>query len=223
MLPDVEPFVLPDDINVVAEFNRNAQHLARVDLGLLPEPFIGRCDAPIVLLNLNPGWSFDDAKWHRHPGFACRLRANLNQEDSPYPFYLLDPDLKGDSGAYSPGGIWWRKRLRVLIEHVDSLETVANSILCVEYFPDHSQRYGGRMQPIPSQNFSFSLVRSALDREAIIVVLRSQRRWHAAVPELVTYKNQYVLRNPRSPYVTPNNCDGFDAIVRRLRQLSGSA
>lgn len=222
-LPETRPFVLPVDADAIERFNWKAKEHVKVDLNLLPEPFIGRFDAPIVLLNLNPGWSSDDARWHRSPGFSRRLWANLKQERSPYPFYLLNPSQKQDFGEYSPGGKWWHNRLRVLIEHVGSLEAVARGLLCVEFFAYHSKRFGRRIQPIPSQEFSFSLVRSALSRKAIVVILRSRRLWMEAVPELLTYKRQFTLRNPRSTYLTPNNCDGFDTIVRRLKQADNSA
>jgi len=43
----------------------------RIHLELLPEPFLGRHEAPVTLLNLNPGFSPDDQALL--PGLSRRL------------------------------------------------------------------------------------------------------------------------------------------------------
>jgi hypothetical protein len=83
-LPDRQPFALPDDLSLIEEFNRKSSANYQVDLNLLPEPFIGRPDAPVVLLNLNPGWSPGDAEWHAKHAFVRLIRANLHT-----PFALV--------------------------------------------------------------------------------------------------------------------------------------
>ena len=53
-LPDIPPFVLDSDRRAIEEFNASASADTHVHLDLLPEPFLGNKDAPVVLLNLNP-------------------------------------------------------------------------------------------------------------------------------------------------------------------------
>lgn len=59
-VPSERPYVLECDRDSVAEYNakydkcRAEKYRLRTDM--LPEPFIGRVEAPVVLLNLNPGF-----------------------------------------------------------------------------------------------------------------------------------------------------------------------
>src|SRR2546428_10719975 len=132
-LPKRPPFVLKRDLPAIGEFNGHANKDHRIDVDLLPEPFLGSTVAPVVLLGLNPGWSPEDAVWHAKPAFARLLRGNLAHSLAQYPFYLLDPSQS------SPGSLWWSRRLRALIERV-GLGAAARAVSCVEYFPYHSNR-----------------------------------------------------------------------------------
>lgn len=81
-LPARSPFVLPEDAESVLAFNAkqcqraNQEHLLRLDL--VPEPFVGRPDAPVVLLGNNPGVNSAESEADRRkPTFARRMRDNL--------------------------------------------------------------------------------------------------------------------------------------------------
>ena len=70
---------------------------------------------------------------------------------------------------------------------------------------------------LPSPQYSFGLVRSALARNAVIVIIRSERLWRAALPELTHPPRCYCLHNPQHVVVTPNNCpDGYGEILAAL-------
>ena len=199
-------FVLPEDRPLIDDFNRKTR---AIDDTLIPEPFLGLPNAPVVLLNLNPGLSQEDTKWHKNPQFIAQSRANLFHAATPYPFFLLNPDLD------APGCRWWSRKLRWLVDRVER-RTVASRLLCVEYFPYHT-RIGGRFPLLPSQGYGFNLVRAAIHRSAIIVVLRSEKRWIEAVPELRRYRRRYNLQSPQNVSVSPRNCpEGFNEIVRSL-------
>ena len=73
-LPKRPPFVLKRDLPAIGELNGHANKDHRIDVDLLPEPFLGSTVAPVVLLGLNPGWSPEDAVWHAKPAFARLLR-----------------------------------------------------------------------------------------------------------------------------------------------------
>jgi hypothetical protein len=61
------------------------------------------------------------------------------------------------------------------------------------------------------------LVRQAIERGAIIVILRSEKLWYEAVPELVRYQQLYRLRSVQNVMITPNNCpEGYDRILAEL-------
>lgn len=73
--PD-EPLVLPSDRLAVESYNEceNARAYPRVNrlihTNLMPEPFFGPFDAPVVVLLLNPGVSEQDAQAHANPAPA---------------------------------------------------------------------------------------------------------------------------------------------------------
>lgn len=208
-VPEVAPYVLAADAEIIGHFNRSASRETRVDLSLLPEPFQGNPEAPVVLLGLNPGLSEEDTGIHADPLFAKRLRANHAHESVDYPFYLLHPEVRG------PGRNWWDRRLRRVLEIVPR-ERLAERLLCIEYFPYHSVRFGARLR-VPSQEYGFYLARRAVRRGAVVIIMRSQRLWHAAVPELESYELAFRLRSVQNIAVTPNNCPlGFPAVVRAI-------
>ncbi len=193
-------------------FNRRASALTRIHTGLLPEPFLGPLDAQVILLNLNPGFAPENHRVHRRPSFSGAVRRTLRGTDQPYPFYYLDPEP--DGGGYR----WWRSRLRALTS-ATSNEVVARGVLCVEYFPYHSVRFGHRAVRVPSQEFGFSLVREALRRSAVVIVMRARRLWENAVPELRGYGRIFGLNSQQNVSITPRNCpDGFEVAVTELRR-----
>lgn len=209
-LPLEPPYVLESDVEAVRAFNDGALEPRVIHLELIPEPFLGVPDAPVVLLNLNPGFTDDDLSWHEDPEFKAQSLANLAHRASPYPFYLLNPDLR------APGVRWWTRKLRALIERV-GLERVASRLLCVELFPYHSRRFGHGALGLPSQEYGFELVRNALGRNAIVVVMRGWKFWRAAVPELEEYPRRFALRSVQNVSITPRNCpEGFDQIVAAI-------
>ena len=209
-LPQSAPYILPTDLTAVRAFNATASTKGLIHEELLPEPFIGRVDAPVMLLSLNPGFDVHDIDEHVKPEFVERCRANLCHASAEYPFYLLDPALAGTGQRY------WRRILRRPIEDRGLVE-VARSVMVVELFPYHSQNCHHRGDSFPSQAYGFSLVRAAIAREALVVFLRSKTLWMSVIPELGAYQNQHALTNPRNPTVSPGNCpSGYDDILSRI-------
>lgn len=113
-LPTVPTYILKFDKSVIfnnkVTFNENTE----LHFELLPEPFLGNPLAPVVLLNLNPGYSPDDITYHGQPAFIKLSRANLNHQISDYSFYLLNPSVS------APGRVWWEKKLGGLIRDTSS-------------------------------------------------------------------------------------------------------
>jgi hypothetical protein len=210
-LPARAPFVLPDDRPFVEAFNSSAPSSLRIRTELLPEPFLGNPEAPVVLLALNPGWGPADAAWHRRPTFRRRVFACLRHDPSESPFYHLDPTHD------SPGRRWWTKNLRHLVSEVGEY-ALARQLICVEYFPYHSLAFGHDTLRLPSQAYGFQLVRRAVARGAVILQLRGRRLWEGAVPELVRYRGRHITQTARSAAVSPANCPvGYRVAARRLR------
>jgi hypothetical protein len=215
-LPSESPYVLACDSEAIQAYNaNNSNEKYRIQLSVLPEPFIGAPTAPIVLLNLNPGYGDSDPDDHERAGFQVLLRNNYNHSSSDFPFYSLDP------GFENGGRTWWEKKLKPLLE-IFERKKIARSIQCIEYFPYHSQRFNHSSLNLPSQNYGFGLIRSAISRGAVVVIMRAKALWTQKIPELQRYSRTFTLNSPQNVVVSPRNCKGFDLIVSVLRDGSVS-
>ncbi|HEV2579996.1 MAG TPA: hypothetical protein VGT44_04010, partial [Ktedonobacteraceae bacterium] len=97
------------------------------------------------------------------------------------------------------------------------VERVAREILVVEYFPYFTRRGIGNICLLPSQKYTFHLVREAMRRNAIIIKLRARRQWLGVIPELTSYPNYYELNSPQNTCITQRNCPkGFPEILKAL-------
>jgi hypothetical protein len=214
-LPAKAPFVLAADRPFVDAFNGTAGAATRVHTDLLPEPFVGRLDAPVVLLLLNPGVHADDAALHKESAFASRLRTAIASGTAEH--------LHLTPGAAGPGHRWWLRATRPLIE-ATSREAVAQGILGVQYFPYHSPTFAHAHLRLPSQSFTFGLVQQAMERGAEIVVGRGGELWLGAVPAVAAYPRLARLKSPRTVVLSPANVLPAEAFARWVRcsQSAGS-
>src|SRR5579871_2170390 len=157
-LPMAEPFVLKGDERIIRLFNARLKEKQRenqqVHLEVFPEPFSGNPQAGIVLLNLNPGYYPRNKEFGGGTTDFLRLwRANLAHEPQEYPFYHLDPRLKG-----SPGEVYYSQKFRAPIHEFEA-KRVAEEFFVVEYFPYTTKRGVGNISRLPSQEYGFFLVR----------------------------------------------------------------
>lgn len=210
-LPEAVPLVLPCDRAQIEAFNATAAQKYKYDLSLFPEPFFGPVDAPVVVLNLNPGWSPGDAAVHARPDFAGMSRKSLRHDLAPYPFLHLQPNNN------TPGAAWWQRRAQELLADV-GFDQVARSLGCIQLIAYHSKEYSPATPTLASQGYSVWLVREAMARRAEIVVMRAVRFWMAAVPELSKYDRLHVGANPRAAYLSRGNLKAsYDIVAGRLR------
>jgi hypothetical protein len=210
-LPSEPPYVLPCDFETIRAYNaKHPKENYRLRLNVLPEPFIGTAAAPIVLLNLNPGFDDLDPDDHARVEFQALLRNNYNHCPSDFPFYSLDP------GFENGGRRWWEKKLEPLLERFGRKQ-VARSILCIEYFPYHSRRFNHSNLELPFQEYGFGLIRSSIARGAVVVIMRAEKLWKKKIPELHTYSRTFTLNSPQNVVVSCRNCRGFDTVVSVLR------
>jgi hypothetical protein len=163
---------------------------------------------------LNPGFSEQDIRDQTAPVFSAAVRSALALEPTAR-FWPLLPGLEGSSAAH-----WWKPRLAPLVAALgpDGAEVVRTHMSDIEYFPYHSVNW--RSPPrLPSQDFAFGLVQRAIDRGAVIVVMRGWKRWCAAVPGLSDYPHGYQNPNPRQATVSRPNIGvvAFEALVSALR------
>jgi hypothetical protein len=209
-LPTIAPFVLAADAPAIRDFNAPANENTQIRLERWPEPFVGDPEAPVVLLNLNPGFHTSELEAQQDHSYMTAWRKNLRRDVPSDGFYLIAQALRGQ-----PGHEWWIRHLRPIIG-ATSRERVMRAICCIEYFPYHSERwaFSGR---VPSQDYSFALVEAAVRRGAMVVLMRSSRLWDEAVPSLRAYQDRCVLNSPQNPAISPGNCSAFEKIVNRIR------
>lgn len=201
-LPEHE-LVLPEDRSHVDAFNRDVDSKYRLNTAVLPQPFLGPRDARLVILALNPG----KRGWTDGP-YARALRDDLTSDHgTPFP-PLREEFVSGD-------GSWWKTCLGAIATSAERpISSLADDVLSIEFLPYHSISYRTVPVTLPSQRYSFGLVRAAIERGATIVVLRGRRSWTVAVPELL--KADVVFSgNPRVGAISPGTLgeDSFNRIV----------
>jgi hypothetical protein len=204
-LPHRPPYVLPEDDRVL---RRSPRFRDRFDFDLLPAPYQGHPDkAQVILLALNPGGR---TPAHVEAAVAEERRRILTFE-SRTPFMSLDRDR-----WHGQGSDYWHKHLRALIDEV-GLETVQQQVMVIQFYGYQSLKFVRPPTPLPSQGFSFALVREAAAAAKAIVIMRGHAPWRSAVPELKRTP-VITLRNPRAASISPGNMDpdDFRELVRRL-------
>ena len=123
--------------------------------------------AEVLVLALNPGFRQEDYDDLRDPDYAEQWRLALTFQTRT-PFYFLDPAF-----SHTGGFLWWHRRFSDLI-HVVGLDAVARGVMCVRHFAYKSIRYRSLGTVLPSQHYSFNIVRQAISTGKQIVVMRSE-------------------------------------------------
>jgi len=210
-LPPGPPFVLPEDAQAVDEFNAGASEDYRLQVtDFLPEPFVGDPASPVLLLSNNPGFS-KHSEYRKDPKFMTRIRDCISLKSDCLFFYLA-PDCHSR---------WWRQKLKCLLQKFGD-DVIARSVCNVVFFPYVSKTFRHGHCKLTSQYFTFRLVGEAMERGAVIVLMRKGRlkQWENKVPGLGDYDKLIVLRNPQMPAVSPKNCDAgdYERVVAAIEQ-----
>lgn len=209
-IPTTAPFVLPCDKQAIVAFNASAKPGHTIHTEVLPAPFVGSLVAPILLLNLNPGFSKRNEQYLEDKYYRQAVRANLVHDRQDYPFYVLDPRIDAN-----PGYGYWIRILKPLIA-LYGLKKIANEVCVVELFPYHSEHFAGKLC-VPSQKYSRYLVQEALRRNTLIIQMRGRIVWQKAILELASYSNYYCVNSPQNPTLSAKNCPkGFHEMVKEL-------
>ena len=187
-----------EDLNLVTQFNLKAKEEFKYSDVLLPDPYIGSLNSKLMLFALNPGISESDFEVHKDNNYIEYHWENINQTETDYPFYYLNPNLE------CPGADWWHKKLKWLIQGLD-VKKVSNNICCLLLTPYHSVRFKRNAKLFPTQQFIAHILKKHITKNYPIVIMRSKKFWVELVPELETYKNAFLLKNPRNPTLSPKN------------------
>lgn len=211
-----DPVVAPCDqaaINRLSPSDRD-----NVFLDLYPEPFIGDPDADVYLLNGNPGYS-DQDNCFSCPSVMSSFMADVYSHkdrsffwnDGNRPVRATCP--KTGRSIVHQGQVYWQRRLKELTEAVGHNPRLFE----LEFFPYHSKDFYGFMkEPLPSFDYTRSLVEDAMRKGKAIFILRHKAEWESAVPNLKTY-HTFSLISPRSTYLTKNNMcrEAWNALLEK--------
>lgn len=192
---------------------------------VLPQPYLGDVDsAKVICLLLNPGYSETEGgiELTCH-GLQQELRRNLSSTNSRLVY--LD-----DEFDWTSGGKWLREKVLKPLSHGGvTRDDLNRNFAIVEYFPYHSKFFDVKEnKPLQSQQFGFDLVRQAIKNNAIILLMRGEKLWLEAVPELEAYRqsgNCVVPHSTRNVVLSEANLGekNFARVVEVLKMGSSNA
>jgi hypothetical protein len=215
-LPKQAPYILPEDAEVIAACGSKADGLR---LDILPDPYVGSpSTSRVVFLALNPGFRDADLDVDMQSAlYVQQTRANLLHEATT-PFYFFNEGL-----AFNGGNVWWSRILKPLTVAGITKRQLGEQVMCIEYLPYHSKKYKRLGRLLPSQEYTFQLVREAIKAHKVIVMMRSEKIWLEAIPELSSY-GYMMVKNPQNPVISVANLgqDNFNLLYETLAVASGS-
>lgn len=203
----------PIDEEAVRYHNKTSKIDYQFLLHLAPEPWIGNLNGNLFVLYSNPGATRENVKKIFQPKHEIVMRktiSNLNQTIIDYPHFHLDPALAG-----TEGGVWFNQRYKWLINET-SRESLARNLVTCELAPYHSLKWKIPKFMPPTQEFTYSIIRKAVERDAVILLARTPKIWLSKIPQLVKYPRVF-RPNSINASISPNNYPGnFDKIVSSL-------
>ncbi len=192
-----EKLIFSERVNRFADYI-NAECFGRFDdsrfhLSLLPIPYGGDlAKADIIVLLLNPGFSFTDYYGETEvPVYRTALENNLRQtfEDTEFPFLWLNPDF-----CWHGGFCWWEKKLRPVLtriadekykgRYLEAMKSLSKRLAIIELIPYHSVSFRGHglIKALPSSVAARNYVHGTLLPKAIagqktIILTRQETGW----------------------------------------------
>ena len=205
--------VHPMDIPAINLHNQTSKPEYQFLLHLAPEPWIGNLEGNLLVLYANPGATQDNLKrviQENQTEVITKTVKNLNQTNFDFPHFHFDPELNGTEGAN-----WFQSKYKWLIDASDR-KSVANNLITCELAPYHSVKWKVPKLMPPTQEFTYQIIRDGIERDAVILLARSEKIWLKHVPELSRYPRVY-RPNSINASISPNNYPkSFDKIVEAI-------
>jgi len=103
------------------------------------------------------------------------------------------------------------------IVHVPQPCLLAYCTLYTAFEMASSETYRHYKFILPSQQYSFHLVRQAIKKKKVIIFQRSKKIWTSALQELLSYPT-FELRSHRAPYLSRRNLgnEAFEKVTNIL-------
>lgn len=208
-----EEMLHPYDEESVLHHNLTSKEDYKFLLHLAPEPWIGNLEGNLLVLYSNPGATQDNLNrifQDRHELVMEKSIKNLNQENTHYPHFHFDPELIGTEGHN-----WFKSKYRWLLDN-SSVEQVSKNLITCELAPYHSVKWKIPRKKLPTQEFTYQIIRDAIQRDAVILLARTPKLWLANIPELSKYPRVF-RPNSINASISPKNYPGkFEQIVSAI-------
>lgn len=169
---------------------------AELTFSCLPEPYSGNPNSNVYCLNMNPG--APDKCFSEDKEFEQATLKNLALEQETC--FWAD-GIYNKCGKLHDGVKWLKQRTRKLEEMLNRQP----QIFFIEYFPYHSAKGFDFPADLPSYDFSDMLIRQAIDKKKLIIIMREKAGWLRRIKELGKYENLCYLRCPQGGYLTKEN------------------
>ncbi|MCQ2222679.1 MAG: hypothetical protein MJZ35_02700 [Bacteroidaceae bacterium] len=184
------------DKDIIEKFNQKYPN--ELKLNLWPEVFMGNPDAPVYLLNGNPGYNKEDDRFVNDPDFIDAIRKTLSHDTDVFMF--LEDTWDDHSGTK-----YWKNHTKELRKIIKDL---GGKLFDIEYFPYHSENQEIIKKSnlkLPSFEYSNQLVEKAINDGKLIVLMRNASKWIERIPNLRNYKNVLYLSSSSNTSLTPKN------------------
>lgn len=188
---DDNNLVLEQEKEIIEKFNNSTNETYKVHTEIMPAPFMGNVlTSPIVLLTLNPGYDEKEEEKDYYNEYKSYWKNEIQHIHSvpELPLFCLED-------KYVKYSDYWLKKFMPLIS-VSSKEKVAQNISIIQFFPYHTKKYKDMPKRLlkgylGSQKYNFELVKQAIERKAIIIILRKKRLWFEAIPKLNNERTRF--------------------------------
>ena len=203
----------------IADCDKNAlQHIINkpfnIKLNNIPHPYMGNPQKSVVYILLG-NFTTECTYESICTEYEDILLANLKHEIIEYPFFALNPEFM-ETYMYK----WYLNKLLGRLDGEFGRNIVTNYIFTIEYFP-YTSESSFKYFDVPSQKYSFYLVKEAIKNKKIIIVGRKERLWYNAIPELKNYELKYETNDPKKQNVRidENNLGevNFNKIINKLK------
>lgn len=213
-LPQVAPFLLPEDAAKVTAFNKRCKPDNKIYTELPPEPYAGRKDAPVVLLMRRPSYHPDDAKYMiKDAAFAAIMQRVRAFEELENPFYHLNKKY-----PENPGFHYWKERLKKPIQDM-GLRACSQGFLVLQLFPYKTNADLKGKDVLPSFAFTKEILHEAIRRNAIIIQMIAKKEWQQHVPDLKRHRRYFKCKSPANPTISPRNIgvEEYEQVIAAIR------
>ena len=123
------------------------------------------------------------------------------------------------------GGDWYRNRALKKVLEVLPDNKVASGVCLVDFVGYRSHQWHSALR-VSSSDYTISQVNAAIDRDAVIILLRSGKEWLTKIPRLARYPRIYRNRSWQQVMLSENNTSlglndesrpgAFTEIIRNL-------